>query len=57
MTITAENYNGVRFFKANGVTRVIWMPRRGLKSTIHYKNGILVVGLCGFCMVFAPFRP
>lgn len=57
MQFTFENIDGVRFLKLNGVTRFIWMPKRGWQSAICYQPGILVVGLLGWCAVFAPFTP
>lgn len=54
--VSSESVDGVRFVKWNGITRFIWMPRRGRESGWNYQRGILVIGLLGWCVVLAPCK-
>lgn len=54
---TTETVNGALFLKWRGITRFIWMPRKGNGPAFAAAGGILVLGLFGYCAVFAPLVP
>jgi hypothetical protein len=55
--VTVESVLSTRFYKVDGITRVVWFPRWIGPSKFVYDNRILLVAAFGRGIVIAPFRP